>query len=222
MACLPAGALQSWVGTAVATFLQRGKVCVLAWLQRKGGLQKTLLLPRAGAGAGRQPHLAPARVAGRDDQGAACWREAAECRAQDPQRRGWFVVAFGLPMVCCWSRSSSSFSCHRPALQLETLSLGDNAVCELPASLGNLTRLRQLLVCHNKLRRLPEELGNCSALEELDVHHNALEASASGGGKAAVLACCRFGCGYECGFAWPLCDSAWRWRTAGWPAADMI
>ena len=53
--------------------------------------------------------------------------------------------------------------------------MGDNAISELPASLGNLTRLRQLLVCHNKLRRLPEELGNCSALEELDVHHNALE-----------------------------------------------
>lgn len=81
------------------------------------------------------------------------------------------------------------------APQLETLSLGDNALSELPASVGNLTRLRQLLVCHNKLRRLPEELGNCAALEELDVHHNAVEVRGPAPGGAAAHA---NGCAGNC------------------------
>lgn len=58
--------------------------------------------------------------------------------------------------------------------RLESLALSDNLLTELPPALGRLPRLRQLLVSQNRLARLPDELGECGQLEELDVHHNAL------------------------------------------------
>lgn len=65
--------------------------------------------------------------------------------------------------------------------RLESLALSDNLLTELPPALGRLARLRQLLVSQNRLARLPHELGDCGQLEELDVHHNALTVGAGPG-----------------------------------------
>ncbi|KAL9265866.1 Plant intracellular Ras-group-related LRR protein 8-like protein [Drosera capensis] len=57
---------------------------------------------------------------------------------------------------------------------LTYLSLSDNELTTLPASLGGLTSLRQLHVSNNKLTGLPNELGYLSNLEILNLNNNRL------------------------------------------------
>ncbi|KIY99055.1 Leucine-rich repeat-containing protein 57 [Monoraphidium neglectum] len=56
--------------------------------------------------------------------------------------------------------------------RLETLSLSNNRLRALPASLGALGALRALGCANNRLESLPPELGGSSALESLDVSGN--------------------------------------------------
>ncbi|XP_037070455.1 leucine-rich repeat-containing protein 40-like isoform X2 [Pollicipes pollicipes] len=58
---------------------------------------------------------------------------------------------------------------------LQTLDLHDNALAELPASVGELHALTRLVLSHNQLRRLPEELFAVTSLRQLLADHNRLE-----------------------------------------------
>jgi Leucine-rich repeat (LRR) protein len=50
---------------------------------------------------------------------------------------------------------------------LEVLDLGGNALSELPADFGRLTRLRVLFGSNNRFARLPPALGDCAELSQV-------------------------------------------------------
>ena len=57
------------------------------------------------------------------------------------------------------------------------LEAGSNALVELPASVGRLRKLKELIVYTNKLTSLPESIGELEALEVLQAPGNAGGAS---------------------------------------------
>ena len=60
-------------------------------------------------------------------------------------------------------------------LWLDTLDLSHNALKSLPASIGQLWKLRFLHLQHNKLESLPSQLVRCSYLQLLHASHNQLQ-----------------------------------------------
>ncbi|UYV63565.1 hypothetical protein LAZ67_2004689, partial [Cordylochernes scorpioides] len=59
-------------------------------------------------------------------------------------------------------------------VNLTILSLRENKIRELPATIGNLTELATIDASNNHLQHLPPEIGNCTQLTTLDVHYNEL------------------------------------------------
>jgi len=57
---------------------------------------------------------------------------------------------------------------------LDTLKLDNNSISSIPATIGQLKRLRYLSIANNLLSTLPEEIGLMDALIELDIHSNSL------------------------------------------------
>jgi leucine-rich repeat protein SHOC2 len=58
-------------------------------------------------------------------------------------------------------------------LQLRRFILDDTRVVTLPETVGNLSNLIELTICHNAfLTSLPETIGNLSNLTELYIEHN--------------------------------------------------
>ncbi|KAG7262071.1 hypothetical protein CRUP_013995 [Coryphaenoides rupestris] len=63
------------------------------------------------------------------------------------------------------------------AANVEELDLSRNALCKLPAAVGELTSLRWLDLHSNKLQALPEALGKLVALTHLNVSNNRLRSA---------------------------------------------
>lgn len=61
-------------------------------------------------------------------------------------------------------------------MNLQWLILTDNAITELPESIGRLRSLKKLMLAGNKLKSLPASLENCQQLQLLRISANALEA----------------------------------------------
>ena len=59
---------------------------------------------------------------------------------------------------------------------LRWLILTDNAIEELPISIGNCSRLQKLMLAGNRLSQLPEEMSKCKNLELLRISANRLKA----------------------------------------------
>lgn len=57
-------------------------------------------------------------------------------------------------------------------VNLQHLSLGNNALTRLPESLGKMTRLETLHVDRNKIEHLPSSIGQCVSLTEIDASSN--------------------------------------------------
>ncbi|XP_071653445.1 uncharacterized protein [Temnothorax longispinosus] len=60
---------------------------------------------------------------------------------------------------------------------LRFLDLSKNSLTELPACIGKLSALTELIVCHNSLRFLPRDLGTLPHLEKLVLSNNGFGAS---------------------------------------------
>mmetsp|Transcript_37043 Transcript_37043/g.60650 ORF Transcript_37043/g.60650 Transcript_37043/m.60650 type:complete len:238 (-) Transcript_37043:197-910(-) len=60
------------------------------------------------------------------------------------------------------------------AASLEVLLLEQNLLQELPAAVGELTRIRHLAFGHNRLQRLPPTITRLVGLEILEIQHNML------------------------------------------------
>ena len=61
-------------------------------------------------------------------------------------------------------------------INLQWLILTDNAIAELPASIGRLGSLKKLMLAGNKLKSLPSSLENCQQLQLLRISANAFNA----------------------------------------------
>lgn len=70
-----------------------------------------------------------------------------------------------------WGKNTHSIEWISNLYTLTTLTIG-GAVSLIPESFAKLTKLRQLIIHHNKLLRLPDGIGNCTELQELDISFN--------------------------------------------------
>lgn len=77
-------------------------------------------------------------------------------------------------IVCSWLKVNGSISPLIGAFSsLEYLDLSHNNLAgELPQSLGNLARLKELHLSSNSIEGIPSTLGNMESLNLLDLSHN--------------------------------------------------
>lgn len=72
-------------------------------------------------------------------------------------------------VLTCKDHGLAQFPTDVDADQVVSLDLQSNALTEIPAAAGLLTRLRTLDVSHNRIERIASELAMCTSLLELDL-----------------------------------------------------
>jgi Leucine-rich repeat (LRR) protein len=70
---------------------------------------------------------------------------------------------------------------------LERLDLAETDLPKLPAEIGGLVNLKELLLWHNELKTLPEEIGNLQKLEWINLAMNSIESLPESMGKLQSL-----------------------------------